>query len=110
MEHVTLAPARARAVERIREIVMGLTDALDVRVYLFGSCATGTLRGSSDIDVAIESSRGPIPELLGTLRERFEESDVPYDVDVVDLAAVSSEFAHRVCREGVLWSRLGQFR
>ena len=103
MEHVALPPARARALERIRGIVMALTDALDVRVYLFGSCATGTLRGSSDIDVAIESPCGPIPELIETLRERFEESDVPYDVDVVDLAAVSSEFAHRVRHEGILW-------
>jgi hypothetical protein len=34
----------------------------------------------------------------------LEESDIPYDIDVVDLSAVSPEFAHRVRREGILWN------
>jgi hypothetical protein len=32
-----------------------------------------------------------------------EESEVPYDVDVVDLSAASPELRARVEREGVLW-------
>jgi len=44
------------------------------------------------------------PSLYTTpLREHLEESDVPYDVDVIDLTTASREFAHRVRREGVLW-------
>lgn len=98
-----LSPARVRALERVREIVMDVLGSEDARVYLFGSCATGSLRSSSDIDVAIEPRRSLAQASFATLRERLEESDVPYDVDVIDLTTVSREFAHRVRREGIVW-------
>ena len=98
-----LSPARARALARVREIVLDVLGADDVRVYLFGSCATGSLRPSSDIDVAIEPLHGSVPASLATLRERLEESDVPYDIDVIDLSTVPQEFAQRVRREGLVW-------
>ena len=90
MERATrLSPARARALDRVREIVLDVLGADDVRVYLFGSCATGSLRPSSDIDVAVEPLHGSAPPSLAILRERLEESDVPYDIDVIDLSTVS---------------------
>ena len=104
MERATsLSPARARALERVREIVLDALGDDDVRVYLFGSCATGSPRSSSDIDIAVEPLHGSIPQCLATLRERLEESDVPYDVDLIDLTTVSQEFAQRVRREGLVW-------
>ena len=102
-QKVALSPARARALERVREIVMDVLGTEDVRVYLFGSCATGSVRSSSDIDVAVEPLHGSPPPSLATLRERLDESDVPYDVDVVDLSRASLEFAQRVRREGLVW-------
>jgi predicted nucleotidyltransferase len=103
MERATaLSPVRTRALERVRKIVLDVIGDRDVRVYLFGSCATGSTRPSSDIDVAVEPLHGS-PVSFATLRERLEESDVPYDVDVIDLTTVSPEFAHRVRREGILW-------
>ena len=52
MERTTaLSQARARALERVREIALEVLGDADVRVYLFGSCATGSLRSSGDIDV-----------------------------------------------------------
>ena len=92
-----------RALERVRGIVLDLLDAEDVRVYLFGSCATGSPRPTSDIDVAIEPLHGSAKPSLAELREQLEESDVPYDIDVVDLSTVSPEFAQRIRREGVVW-------
>lgn len=103
MERASVPPARARALERVREIVMNVINDDDVRVYLFGSCVTGPMRGSSDIDVAIESAGRRLSDSLAALRECLEESDVPYDVDVIDLSAVPPEFAQRVRHEGVLW-------
>jgi len=94
---------RARALERVREIVLGALAGCDVRVYLFGSCATGRIRRGSDIDVAIDP-RSPVPAArLSELREQLEESEVPYDVDIVDLSAASPELRATVEREGVVW-------
>jgi predicted nucleotidyltransferase len=100
---VRLSPARARSLERVRAIVLGVLGAEDVRVYLFGSCASGSLRRSSDIDVAVEPRRRLAPASLAILRERLEDSDIPYDVDVIDLTSASPEFSRRVRREGILW-------
>jgi predicted nucleotidyltransferase len=94
---------RARAVARVREITCQVLGDRDVRLYLFGSCVTGHPRRWSDIDVAIDPV-SPLPAaLLAELRERLEESDVPYDVDIVDLSKTSPEMRARVVREGLLW-------
>jgi uncharacterized protein len=100
---VASSAVHVRALERVRRIVLDVLDAEEVRVYLFGSCAIGSPRGTSDIDVAVEPLHGSGTLSLAELRERLEESDVPYDVDLVDLSTVSPEFAQRVRREGVVW-------
>jgi len=100
----SLSSVRAQALKRVRRIILDVIGDGNSRVYLFGSCATGLTRPSSDIDVAIEPLEGSTPGSLANLRERLEESDVPYDVDVIDLSAVSPEFAHRIRHEGVLWN------
>ena len=99
------ATTRARALERVREIIFQVLDDRDVRVYLFGSSVTGRVRRSSDIDVAIDPLHvHTFPSaLLAELRERLEESEVPYDVDIVDLSVASPEIRARIEREGLLW-------
>ncbi len=93
---------------QVREIVAEVLAPHPVRVYLFGSRATGGGRRLSDVDIAIEPS-GPVPQdLLPRLRETLEESTVPYHVDVIDLSTVDSAFRTRVKKEGVLWSDCGK--
>lgn len=103
MRESTPATTRARALERVREITLQVLGDRDARVYLFGSSVTGRLRQSSDIDVAIDPVRVLPSALLAELRERLEESAVPYDVDIVDLSAASPEIRASVEREGLLW-------
>ena len=71
-------------------------------VYAFGSRATGKARRSSDLDLAIGGS-APL-----TLRQRalltgdFEESDLPIEVDFVDLNAIAPEFQRRIERDFIV--------
>ncbi len=75
-----------------------------VDCYLFGSWAEGRPRQTSDIDVAIEA-HAPLPSgTLARLRERFEESRIPYRVEVVDLATASPAFREQVVAHGIRWS------
>jgi predicted nucleotidyltransferase len=103
MGQSTPTTTRARALERVREIIFQVLGDRDVRVYLFGSSVTGRIRRSSDIDIAIDPLRALPPALLAELRERLEESEVPYDVDIVDLSAASPEIRASVEREGAQW-------
>lgn len=62
-------------------------------VWVFGSRAKGTARPFSDLDLAIDIDHHPLPlKLLTTLLDEFEESDLPYKVDIVDLNTIDEEF------------------
>ena len=74
-----------------------------VDAYLFGSRAIGTATRYSDIDIALLPKTSMRPTLAANLREAFEESTIPYHVDVVDLSTVSENFCKKVLQEGVLW-------
>ena len=99
------SPVATKALEEVRRIVLDALGKEKVHVYLFGSWARGEATRLSDIDVAIDPRYTPLPRgMLARLRERLEESHVPYHVDVVDLTRTAPEFRHRVLAEGVLWN------
>ena len=86
-----------------RAVVRRVLGSLPVRTFLFGSRALGTSRAASDIDIAI-LPEGPVPDdLVARLRDAFEDSAIPYAVDVVDLSRVDVTFRERVLREGEPW-------
>ena len=62
------------------------------RVWVFGSRATGTARRWSDLDLAIDAGRPLTLDETAALREAFEESDLPYRVDLVDWHAIDARF------------------
>ena len=87
-----------------RRLTLAALHGLPVKVFLFGSRATGAAGRHSDIDIAVlPLGELPVAALAG-LRERLEESHVPYQVDVVDLATAEPALRRRVLAEGVPWS------
>ena len=64
----------------------------DCEVRAFGSRGNGTASEYSDLDLAIvgKSKIGRRVKIL--LREAFEESDLPFRVDVIDYNTVSESF------------------
>ena len=90
--------------ERVRELVVSSLERYDVRVYLFGSHATGGVHDASDVDVAVDVLEPLPPGVLARLREALEESTIPYRVEVVDLRDAGAEFRERVLREGIEWT------
>ncbi len=61
-------------------------------VFVFGSRANGRAHRGSDLDLAIDAGRPLTRAESGDLSYAFEESDLPYTVDVVDLRTVSAAF------------------
>ncbi len=58
---------------------------------MFGSRAKGTARKFSDIDLAIKSD-GLNSKIIDKLNFEFENSTLPYEVDLIDLNSITSEF------------------
>lgn len=70
-------------------------------VHLFGSPAKGTHKFGSDVDLAI-MNEGASKKTLSELRAEFEESTMPYRVDLVDFNRLEKrEFLEHIERVGV---------
>ncbi len=87
----------------VRDILSAVLPA-HATVRVFGSRATGTAGRGSDLDLAIETGRPLIQAELAALADAFEDSDLPYTVDVVDLAPVAAAFRALIERDRVLFS------
>lgn len=73
------------------------------KIYLFGSWARKEEKRTSDIDIAIEATTDLSDRLWIELRERIEESHLPYHVDLVNLRKASTDIIDKVRKEGILW-------
>ena len=78
-----------------------------VKVWVFGSRANWTTKDSSDLDIALEGENKLSHKLLGALKDAFEDSTLPYTVDVVDLNAVSHAFKQIVKEQRVALPSVG---
>ena len=74
---------------------------------MFGSRANWTTKDSSDLDLAVAGAAKLDHKAMVGLEVAFEESNLPYTVDVVDLKAVSSNFKQIVEDQRVLLTAAG---
>lgn len=68
----------------------------ELEVWAYGSRVTGNRKPWSDLDLAIVANTRLPHALLTAIEWDFEESDLPFKVDVTDLAAISPEFRARI--------------
>lgn len=91
-------------IEMIKEVVLaGLSDE-DVSIALFGSMVNKKIHRSSDVDVAIVPRDGWDRTKLVLLRERLENLNIPYNVELVDFSSVSGKF-REIALQSVIWWR-----
>jgi predicted nucleotidyltransferase len=76
--------------ETIKRILAEYAGGCEVRA--FGSRDNGTATKHSDLDLAILGNGKLTRRVKMLLREAFEESDLPFRVDVIDYNAVSKSF------------------
>lgn len=79
-----------RHLETIKRILAEYAGGCEVRA--FGSRMNGPAKEYSDLDLAIVGNGKLTRRQKMLLREAFEESDLPFRVDVVDYNAISDAF------------------
>ena len=76
-------------------------------VWAFGSRVLGRSKSYSDLDLAVLAGRPLSLETRAVLADAFDESDLPFKVDVVDMSSASPAFCaiieseHLVVQSGV---------
>lgn len=85
--------------EMERSIVTSILNAHlpdGTSVHVFGSRAGGKPKPWSDLDLVLEAL-GPLPlSLTAKLAEAFEESELPWKVDIVDRKSVNDGFGRLI--------------
>ncbi len=85
------------ALETVKRILHAHAAGVEVRA--FGSRVNGTARPYSDLDLVL-ISRDALPlTTLGNLKDAFAESNLPFQVDVIDWNTTAESF-RRVIERG----------
>jgi predicted nucleotidyltransferase len=64
-----------------KQLIFDILKVIKNPIYFFGSRVKGTAKTLSDLDIVIKESIDPV--LLSEVREAFEESHLPFKVDIV---------------------------
>ncbi len=91
---IDLAP---RYLEKVRTILAKHVPRCDVRA--FGSRINKTAKDYSDLDLAVVGDGILSDDTLRLLKEDFEESDLPFRVDVLDWHTISPEFQKVISKQ-----------
>ncbi len=88
--------------KQLNELLAIVTSQPEVeQLVLFGSRALGTYKEASDIDLAIKGSK-VTDKTISRLKDAFEDSDLPFFVDVVDYQAIDKpKFKAHIDGKGV---------
>lgn len=85
-----------KEINEIKKILSKHVDLAKNEAYLFGSRAKGTHRENSDLDLLIVDNSQISPASIAMLIEDFEESNIPYKVDVVIRSRIDDNFFHKI--------------
>ncbi len=90
-------------IQQLKEHVLTFLGNENVKIVVFGSRIRGDNIASSDIDIGIipkgEFDRGE----LALLREYIDDSNIPYNVDIVDFSTTSEQFKKEALRDAEIW-------
>ena len=70
-----------------------------VNVWVFGSRADWTTKNSSDLDLALEGESKMDYKIIRILEDEFEDSDLPYTVDIIDMNTINPKFKQIVSKQ-----------
>ncbi|MDR0443442.1 MAG: HI0074 family nucleotidyltransferase substrate-binding subunit [Treponema sp.] len=86
----------------ITSTIKSIPELNDCSVYLYGSRVQGKPVKYSDVDIALDYNGKPIPDALKVnLSSLFENSILPYTVDVIDINSISPVFRAKIEKDFV---------
>ncbi len=74
----------------------------DYSVYLFGSRVSENIKPYSDIDLVIMNTENLPISTMARMSNAFEESDLPYKVDILEWSLLDKNFQKNIQNQLVL--------
>jgi predicted nucleotidyltransferase len=105
-DHHTDFGLSARDRQTISDILVKYPDVIEVNI--FGSRSKGNYKQGSDIDMAV-MNEGVSDKTILRMKADFEDSSLPYKVDVINYPALhASDLKDHIRRVGVSFYSRGQ--
>ena len=91
--------------EKIKDKIIAVISALipEARIYLFGSRARGTNGKYADIDITLDAGKPLSAVDVDEVKSMFQESNIMYKIDVVDIYQVSELMRNQILKERIIW-------
>lgn len=70
-------------------------------IWIFGSRATGSHKPFSDVDICVKSSAILPDHKMSELKHAFQESNLPFKVDLIDHYAISEDFRKLILKTAI---------
>ena len=82
-----------RHLDFILQVLKDNIPQKDAKFYIFGSRAKENYKEYSDVDIAVKIPDKKLSaDILGKILLEFNDSTLPYEVDVIDLNAIDEKF------------------
>ncbi|MBU1122032.1 MAG: nucleotidyltransferase domain-containing protein [Candidatus Omnitrophota bacterium] len=88
---------------KLKEFILEKLRNDDVKIILFGSRARGDNYVSSDIDIGIISKDKVDDGKIAVIKEKIENLNIPYKVEIVNFSHVSDCFKQEAMKEAIVW-------
>lgn len=88
---------------KLKKMVIDFFKYDRVKIVLFGSRARGENYISSDVDIGIIPYGEFEGEKITLLKEKIEDLNIPYKVEIVNFMEVSKEFKQEALKDVMIW-------
>lgn len=87
-----------------KEIILKELHASDCRIFLFGSRARKDNHRFSDMDIGILPGKSFKEKFLHTLRDKLNDSIIPFKVEVVNFNYADPLFTQEALKDAIYWN------
>lgn len=88
---------------KLKNLVLSLLRDEKVKVVLFGSRARNDNNIGSDVDIGLLPYGEFDRRKIFLLKEKIEDLNIPYKVEIVNFRETSEEFKKEAVKEAVVW-------
>lgn len=102
MEKIVILMDNKYLVE-LKKVIVGFLKNEEVKVLLFGSRARKDNYPTSDVDIGIIPGGTIDKKKLILLKEKVENLNLPYKIEIVNLEEVSPIFRKEALKDAIVW-------
>jgi len=89
--------------QQLKKLVLASLEGEKVKVVLFGSRGRREHHRTSDVDIGLIPYANLDQKKVLLLKDKVEELNIPYKVEIVDFSQVSPDFKKEAMKGAVIW-------